>query len=402
MNRNSNKLIWAQSTFYSNHMVGKRLCILFTLFLIGCIVPEEPKYEFKEGLIYIDAFAFTTPGISYVAISESIRRLGALTNIFIRGADVSFRNITTGLVVRLIEENGIYVPLADFVVSIGESWELSIDLPNGKQYRALSEEVLKPVGLSNIRATYNPELSFITDLKRFVPGHLVSIDIEDPIDEKNYYFWKFRSFERLLICETCDNQIFRNGRCIDVEGNPNGESNLGDADYFCDGDCWRIRYNENIELFSDEFATGGMINNLPVGEVLLYTRKNILIEVQQISLTEKEYDYYKVLNDLVDNNSGLNAPPPAALIGNVFNPNDSEEFVLGRFTTASSVTQTIFINRESISESVVEPSKSFKSECEIFCGIEVCNSPEGCAFESIVSCSESRFRTSIKPEGWIE
>lgn len=385
-----------------NQMVGNRLCILFTLFLVGCIVPEEPKFEFKEGLVYVDALASANPGTSYVTISESVLRLGALTNIFIEGANVSFKNLATGLVVGLIEENGIYVPPVDFVVAIGETWELSIDLPNGKQYRALSEEVLKPVGLSNIKATYNPEISFISDLKKFVPGHAVSIDIEDPSDEKNYYYWKFRSFEKLLICETCDNQIFRNERCLDVEGNPNGGSNLGAADYYCDGDCWRIRYSENIELFSDEFATGGMINNLPVGEVLLYTKENILVEVQQISLTEKEYDYYKVLNDLVDNNSGLNAPPPAALIGNVFNANDSEEYVLGRFTAASSVTRTIFINRESISEPVIEPSRAFKSECEIFCGIELCNSPEGCAFESIVPCSESRFRTSIKPEGWIE
>lgn len=383
-------------------MSGKWFCILFTVFFVGCIVPEEPKFEFKEGLVYVDAFASTNLGTSYVTLSESVLRLGALTNIFIEDAEVSFKNIASDEVVQLIEEKGIYVPPADFMVAIGETWELNIDLPNGKQYRALSEEVLKPTGLTNIKATYNPEISFISDLKKFAPGHLVSVDIDNPADEKNYYFWKFRSFEKLLICETCDNQIFRNGKCKDVESDPNDGANLGYANYYCDGDCWRIRYNENIELFSDEFATGGIINNLPVAEVLLYTQENILVEVQQISLSEKAFDYYKVLNDLVDNNSGLNAPPPAALIGNVFNTSNSEEFVLGRFTAASSVIQTIFINRESISESVIEPSRPFKSECNIFCGIVICSSPEGCEFESIMPCSESRFRTSIKPEGWID
>jgi hypothetical protein len=260
---------------------------------------------------------------------------------------------------------------------------------------------VKPVEFSNLRATYNPELNFKADLERFVPGHSIAIDIDDPTDEGNYYFWKFRSFEKLSICETCENQIFRNGRCIDVEGDPNDGAYLGEADYFCDGDCWRIRYNETIELFSDEFTEGDIIRDLPVGEVLLYTHGNILVELQQIALTEVAYEYYRILNDIVDNNSGLNAPPPAALVGNIYNPDNDEEYVLGRFTAASSTTMSVFIERDSISESAIEPFNIFKSECEIFCGKAVCKSP-GCEFETVVPCNETRFRTAIRPEGWID
>jgi uncharacterized protein DUF4249 len=388
-------------------MVGKKLYPLFIVFFMGCIVPEEPKFEYREGLVYVDALASTSVGTSFVKISESVLRLGALVNDFISGANVSFRNIDSGLIVGLSEQNGVYVPPDDFVVSIGETWELIIDLPNGKQYRARSEKVLKPVVFSNLRATYNPELSFRADLKRFVPGHFVSIDVNDPADEKNYYFWKFQSYEKLSICVTCENQIFRNGECIDVENDPNQGMaiNLGEIDYYCDGDCWRIRYNENIKIFSDRFTEGGIINNIPVGDVLLYSRENILVEIQQISLTEAEYDYYKVLKDIVDNSSGLNAPPPAALIGNVFNPDDPEEAVLGRFTAASSTTMSLFINRGSVTELPIEPLKVFNSECFIFCGIMVCQLVDAeaiCPYEILTPCSETRYRTSIKPEEWID
>lgn len=383
-------------------MKYNKLFPLFTLLFIGCIVPEQPKFEYKEGTIYIDAFASTNIGSSYVSISESVVELNVYRNEFISGANVFFQNVETQQIVRLSEEDGIYLPPNDFVVSVGESWNLSVELSNGKKYLSQSSEVLKPVGFSNLKATYNPELSFSANLNGFVPGHFISVDIDDPAGQENYYFWRFRSFEKLLVCETCDNQIFRNGRCIDVEGDPNNGAYLGEADYYCDGDCWRIRYNENIELFSDEFVEGGIINNLPVGDVLLYTNENILVEVQQLSLTETEYDYYKVLKDIVDNNSGLNAPPPAALVGNIFNSEDDQEYVLGRFTATASTTMSVFIERESISEPAIEPFNVFKSECEIFCGIEVCNSPEGCAYESIAPCQETRFRTGIKPEGWID
>ena len=63
--------------------------------------------------------------------------------------------------------------------------------------------------------------------------------------------------------------------------------------------------NENIKIFSDEFANGLQITGLPVADVLLYTKENIVIELQQFSLTPKAYDYYRILKDIVDNNGGL-------------------------------------------------------------------------------------------------
>ena len=259
-------------------MVVKKYFVLFVFLCFGCIAPEEPKFEFKDGLIYIDAFASTEAGASYVSISESVVASIGYRNEFIEGATVFFRNSDNGLIIALSEENGIYLPPNDFMISIGESWELDIELSDGKKYRSKSEEVLKPVAFSNLKATYDPELIFKADLNQFVPGHSLTIDLNDIADEENYYFWKFRSYERLIICETCENQIFRNGECIDFENIENeGLENLGDADYNCDGDCWRIRYNENIKLFSDKFIAGGIVNNLSVGDVLLYTNENIVV-----------------------------------------------------------------------------------------------------------------------------
>ncbi|MBM1104524.1 DUF4249 domain-containing protein [Aurantibacter crassamenti] len=384
-------------------MVFKRLYLIFLLFFIGCITPEEPKFEYKEGLIYIDAFASTSTGASYVNISESVLRNQILINVLISGATIFFTNTDSGQTVELTEENGQYVPPSDFAVAVGETWDLKIELPNGKKYYSQPETIIKPVAFTNLKATYNPELTFKVELNEYVPGHALYVDLNDPLDERNYYLWKFRTYEKLLICETCDEQIFRNGRCIEVNHDLNKDiADTGESDYYCDGDCWRIRYNETIELFSDEFVEGGIVQNLPVGDIQLYTTENLVVEVQQLSLTENTYDYYKVLKDIVDNNSGLNAPPPAALVGNMYNPEDEEEYVLGRFTAASSTTNSLYITRESIEESPLDPFNEFTSECEIFCGIQICHSPEGCAFESIVPCSETRYRTAIKPEGWID
>ncbi|HAI38656.1 MAG TPA: DUF4249 domain-containing protein, partial [Maribacter sp.] len=98
-------------------------------------------------------------------------------------------------------------------------------------------------------------------------------------------------------------------------------------------DCWQIRYNNRVNILADEFINGSTFE-LPVANLLLYNKSKILIELQQYSISASAYKYFSVLKDIVDDSNGLNAPPPAALLGNIINPNDEEEVVLGRFTVA--------------------------------------------------------------------
>src|SRR5690606_14002460 len=120
--------------------------------------------------------------------------------------------------------------------------------------------------------------------------------------------------------------------------------------YTCEEPCWQIRYGNEVNIFSDQFSDGTLVRNLAVGEVVLYTTRNILVELQQFSLSAPAYRYYKTLKDLIDNNSGLNAPLPAALVGNLYNPADSEDIVLGRFTAAATTVTPLFIERIFVEE----------------------------------------------------
>lgn len=382
------------------------VCYLLLCAFLGCIVPEEPKFEYKEGIRYIDAFASTDLNASFVTISESIFKFGRLINEPIKGANVVFRNTDSDQRVILTEQDGQYVPPEEFLATPGESWELLITLPDGRRYQSLPEVIMNPIAFSNLKATYSPELTFRSDLERFIPGHFISIDIQDPTDENNYYFWKFRSFEKILFCERCEDRIFRDGKCVENPATP-ADFPPYTLDYGCEQDCWRIRYNENIKLFSDEFTRGMAIKGLPVADVFLYNKRNIAVELQQYSLSEAAYEYYKIIKDLIDNSGGLNAPPPAALIGNLFNPEDDQEFVLGRFTAAASSTASLFIERENVKEGPAEGIRPFV-------GVECCPSPgdpcdpfvplpeQPCSAVITAPCSENRFRTGIKPEVWVD
>ncbi len=373
---------------------------LFSVFILGCIDPATPEYDLISDLLYIEGFASTEAGNSYAVISQSIIfSSGTGSDVFIDDANVSFVNTATNEQVILNFEDDYYVPPDDFAVSVGETWVLEVNLSNGKRYVSSPEIVLEPVPIKGIEANYNPELVFNELMNSYVPGHVISVSFDDPQNTPNYYYWNFRSFEKITTCMKCEGGIFRNGICESYGYQPNVKSYY---EYLCETECWQIRRAENIKIYSDELSDGLSVDNAHAADILLYTKQNILVEMQQISLSVSAYNYYKIIRDIVQNNSSFNAPPPAALIGNIYNPDDSEEYVLGRFTAAASVKESIFIERGNIPDESIEGSQPIQLEgCEV-CVMDgvACGTSECPIFT--VPCEERRDRTGIMPPGWIE
>ncbi|WP_422081782.1 DUF4249 domain-containing protein [Ulvibacterium sp.] len=361
---------------------------------MGCIDPVEPDFEFREGLIFVEGFASTEPGVSFVSITISAIEFGVYVVNFVEGASANLENVDNGDIVPLVEIEEAYVPPEDFAVTPGERWKLNIRMPDGKLFTSEIETVLDPVPLSELRVQYDPELEFREIFGgRFVPGHEILVSFTDPPEVGDYYYWSYRSYENLEICEKCRESFLREGDCQPL---PRGIGGLQPYyDYPCESQCWRIRFPESIPIFEDEFSNGKTITDFSIGNALLYTKEDMVIEVQQFAISPSAHEYYKVLKDLVDNNSGLNAPPPAGLVGNMFNPEDSEEFVFGRFTAAATSVASIFVDRTFISEEALEGREPLILEPTF-------GSPLPPPATVSTPCSETRFRTAIRPEAWID
>ncbi len=366
---------------------------LMVIFIDGCVEPVSPDFQFVEGLVFVEGFASTTVGGSFVTINESAEEFGIKVVRFIPAATVSFENVDSGTSIALMEAGESYLPPPDFMAFPGETWKLKMTLANGKTYESLPEKILEPVEISDLDVRYDPELVFREIYGgKFVPGHAVSVSFEDPPEGENYYYWSYRSFETLNYCKKCVEAIFRDGECtpFDLQGRFRTY-----FDYICETECWQIRFPESVSIFDDKFSNGKTISNLPVGDLLLYTKENLVVEIQQFSLTPAAYEYYSVLKDIVDDAAGLNAPPPAALIGNLFNPQDPDEFVLGRFTAAASSVASVFIERgDAIFEPPLETQDPILLE-------PLVGSPYPPPATIFAPCIESKFRTTKKPNAWI-
>ena len=370
--------------------VETAIAVLLSIFLTNCTDPVEPKFEFKEGLVFVEGFASTSLGGSFVVISKSISDFGVNKSAFEKDASVYFENTDTGQTIQLVEQDGAYLPPYEFKAGVGDRWELHITLVDGTQIQSSPELVLEPVGISEINTTYDAELRFNESTEKFEPGHSISVTFDDPANQENFYYWTFRSFENLKVCLTCYDEILRNGEC--------GKTPIPTPPYFnylCATGCWRVRFPEQVSIYDDMFSNGKTTTDLPVVNLPLYTKENVVVELQQFSLTPAAYEYYQILKDIVDNNSGFNAPPPAALFGNMINVNDSEDIVLGRFTAAASVTGFVYIDRNDIMERAVERVDLLVLE-------PFFPTPYPSPATNYTSCDESRFRTAIMPNGWVE
>lgn len=368
------------------------------MLLNSCIDPVPPEFEYREGLVYIEGIASTLEGASFVSISESAIEYNVKVVNDVQRAEVAFVKQGTGERIALEEQPGGYVPPPDFAVATGESWLVDIVLEDGTHYRSGVEKVLPAVPIADISASYDPELYFRDASQKYVPGHRVFLSFEDPGDDTNYYYWTYRAFENLDFCDKCNAGIFREGRCI---GPPPGTRLDYYYDYRCESDCWKIRYPEKINILDDSFINGRLVSGQEVAEIPLYTKENMVVEIQQFSLSPKAFEYYRIIRDLVNDNSSLNAPPPAALIGNLYNVDNDEEYVFGRFTIAASSSANVFIERTEIKEAALDKFELINyEECEVCPPGSSC--PVDCSPITTTPCSETRYRTSLVPKEWKE
>jgi hypothetical protein len=305
----------------------------------------------------------------------------------VANASVVVREVNLGTEVTFEQDSiGVFVCPPEFKAESGSTWQLFITLDDGRRYESLPEKTTDLITFEMLTAEFDEEVRYEVNFNRYVPGHRIKINLQDPADSENYYLWKYRTFEPLVVCKTCPEGIWRNNTCV-PEVRPPWQPKY--TNYICETPCWQIRYADELPIFSDQFSNGNYITNREVATIPYYRDRDLLLELQQISLNASAYDYFKTINDLINSSSGLNAPPPAALFGNMSNPDDPEDVILGQFVVASVFSQRLFIDRSNLPVGPIQEDKNLQVE-------DCYNCPQ------TFPCIPSYTRVNEKPEGWPE
>lgn len=370
---------------------------VLTVVISACVEPYDLDYDQTKRLIIVDGVLSDNPKNSQViTLRESIPTgsrnfytplLGAFVEVIVNDAE-RYRFTEVG--------DGNYAKPPELIITEKTQYRLEFKLSDGRSFVSENESFS---ATSPIDRVYKQlEVEGIRQSVGYAPAHAIYVDTQDKPGRGNNYIWSWKLFERQIVCESCTNGryfIDRRtgvGACRD-ESTPL-QTEIFFNDYRCDGDCWQLFYNTQINAMSDTYVDGNPILGRLIAKIPIYQYGGALLEVKQQSVSPSAFRYIKLLTEQSQNNGGLADTPPAALIGNVRNVDNPTEAVGGYFMVASEAYNLFWLDRADAIEARL-PSRGLIGRPFSF---EVSDDP---ARPPLAPCVNSRFRTPFEPEGWI-
>lgn len=289
------EMIWQILTGPSGKLF---LVVLGILFFMSCEVPISVEYEVIEPQIVVDGLITNEPGPYEVKLSySSAYSDGTIgNNPPVSGALVIIRDDTGREEVLYEGRPGIYQTDPGFMGEVGRVYTLSIHTAEGKTIESLPEEMLPVPEVDSIYYIFYP----ISEIQK--QGHEVYAVVDDPVDEKNYYRWKWDGFYRFYMVNDFETRV-----------------------------CFKHEFDINrISVISDRDFNGNKIY-IPVSFVEHFSNDFYLIHIHQYSLTENAYKFWNALYDQSANVGSIFDPQPARIKGNLFYTDDTEAPVHGFF-----------------------------------------------------------------------
>ncbi len=339
------------------------LCLLLT----QCVSEFDPKIETNVPKVVVDGLITNQPGPYSVRLQYSYPYTNKADPRNIAGATIEISD-DKGIKETLLDKgNGLYETSPTGIRGIvGRKYTVSIRTPNGKKYVS-KPELLKPVAaLGNVYSEFQP-----TATPQALSGNFnVFLDVKDPVTTGDYYRWKWSHYETIKYC---------------LQSYTRNDFGIFYKQYECCEPCWKIEpCNGCIILANDRLTNGKNITKISLGVVLYTNTSPYFMLIEQQSLTEEAYQFWKAVDSQINNSGGIFDLPAATIIGNVVSDNDPEEQVLGFFGASSVVYKPQLILRNNVSIPPYLKADNFPWVTENTC----------------YKCAESPYRTAKKPLGW--
>ena len=274
---------------------------------------------------------------------------------------------------------GTYQTSPQFIGRIGGTYTLNIETIDGQKYQSLPE-TMKPVPeIENLTTRFEiNDNYFKKDPLR--AGFNVYVDFQDPISKDNFYYWYWKHYEKIDICEVCI------GAPFDFRLNTCRRSSSEKVyNYKCDGNCWNINFSTDLNIFADALLNGQRITGKQILRIPYDGNSPYYLQFEQRGITKNAYSYYQSLKNQTQNNGTLfDIPAETKFSFNIKSLTNPSEKILGIFDVYSFQKKILYIDRK-----LTVPKEE----------LPVISILDGEVFGQI-PCVEGINRTKIKPEGW--
>lgn len=361
------------------------------LWFWACVEPFELGVVSDLRILTVDATLTDITKEQRITISESFNAKGTAFNSPILNASVALL-VNGKETIKFIEKGeGIYALPSTFELKTGINYQLFFTKKDGSSYKSSIEKLVEVPEIIRIHDVFYKD--GILKGEKYLPANFVYIDTKDPAEEKNNYLWTWQLWEKQDVCITCEGGRYYPNTGCRIQNEYQGLF----FDYYCDGDCWDISRNSDLNVLNDFTSNGKTISNRLVAQIPYYTTNGALIEISQQSISTEAYKYLKLLADQAQNTGTLVDTPPAALIGNIKNINNENDPVAGFFMVKSIKSKRYWIDRKEPNELKIKTvglrDHTFSLEPPV---------PGEIGRPPLVKCLLSPTRTPHKPDGWLQ
>jgi hypothetical protein len=317
----------------------RRLIFIFLLLPMACIDPFKVDVPEGQQLLTVEGIIHNGPGPHAISITRSAT-YGSIFEGLIRpvtGATVVIRD-SEGRITFLEErENsrGNYFTPAGFRAEIGKYYTLQIRTVEGKVYSSLPERVESVPPIENIAL----KTVTIPVEGEIIPRSGVQLisEINDPADQKNFYFWRLSPVVHVLEARP---DLFVN------------RETRAPAPKDCCVTCFRTESTGNQSLFiaqDDNF--NGLTTRIPAGFIedngLRFVSK-LRVDLKQYAISQEAYRFLRLVKQQAEISGSIFDPPPATIRGNMISLDDPDEVVLGYFMAAGESSKRIYIDKSDL------------------------------------------------------
>ncbi len=250
--------------------------------------------------------------------------------------------------------------------TIGRKYHIKIVTADGKEYATQPQLMTAPGRIENLR--YELWLNALNRDDVFKPQHAVKflIDSKGGAEQSNFLRWRWTTtyeirdapHEKTRVINRSGLTVPDPPPCSGMRPGSNGLESFGPCTCCT---CWVVNNSYGVLLSNNRFYTSREFNDLLMATVPLEPRTFDLrfhIRVDQLSLTEETYQYWKLAHAQEIGNGSLFVPNAIRMQGNVFSLTNPDEHVLGVFSVEGITSASMFINsRELPYEALMEERK---------------------------------------------
>lgn len=330
----------------------------------GCVEPFNLKSSsFIERLI-VDGEITDQPGPYKVKLSFSKNVLDTEGEIIPEvGASVWIEDNegTEELLTALDGEDGTYVT-EQMQGMVGKSYRVKIVTQSGGKYES-SWERIEPAGVIE-DFYYEFEEDMITPdegkIYDYVDGFNFFINASSNTESNGLLRWRCTGIYKILSAPQSNTKFVGRAELPDplpCSGYIVVGGRLTQVDECTCCICWGYDYGTAVNVSDNANVSSNHFKDVLVGQVLI-TRprfyERYYVEVEQLSVSENVYAFWKLLGDQQKATGSLFQSNSVRIKGNVISTTDSEEEVLGVFSASSIVKKSFYIDEGTIPYTVAE------------------------------------------------